>query len=83
MPFGVWRPKEPCIRWGPDPPREEAIRGGGDAAVATCFVGISVQTLQFLVRDWSHPYVYPYGAIGGQMLLEHRIQVRETVAHML
>jgi len=39
-----------------------------------------VQTLQFLVRDWSYAYLYPYGAIGGQMLLERRLQVRPAVA---
>ena len=38
-----------------------------------------VQTLQFLVRDWCCPYLYPYGAIGGQMLLEKRIQVGEDL----
>ena len=29
----------------------------------------------FLVRDWSYPYEYDYGAEGGNLVLEKRIKV--------
>ena len=29
----------------------------------------------FLVRDWSYPYEYDYGAEGGDKVLEKRIKV--------
>jgi len=51
-----------------------------DAGRSKYYSVVSVQTLQFLVRDWSYAYLYPYGAIGGQMLLERRLQVRPAVA---
>ncbi|XP_063800970.1 atlastin-3 isoform X2 [Pseudophryne corroboree] len=35
------------------------------------------QTLMFLVRDWSFPYEYPYGAEGGEKFLEKRLRVKE------
>lgn len=35
------------------------------------------QRLQFLVRDWSYPYEAEYGPIGGQKLLQKRLQVSE------
>lgn len=35
------------------------------------------QRLQFLVRDWSFPYEAEYGALGGQQLLEKRLEVSE------
>lgn len=35
----------------------------------------SVQTLMFLIRDWSYPYEHPYGLEGGQSFLEKRLQV--------
>ncbi|CAJ0956253.1 unnamed protein product [Ranitomeya imitator] len=35
------------------------------------------QTLMFLVRDWSFPYEYPYGAEGGDKFLEKRLRVKE------
>eukprot|EP00069_Balaena_mysticetus_P017798 bmy_10848T0 len=37
----------------------------------------SVQTLMFLVRDWSFPYEYNYGLQGGMSFLEKRLQVKE------
>ncbi|XP_033630562.1 atlastin-1-like [Asterias rubens] len=32
------------------------------------------QSLMFLVRDWSYPYEYDYGAEGGNLVLEKRIK---------
>ncbi|KAM8939233.1 atlastin-3 [Pelodytes ibericus] len=35
------------------------------------------QTLMFLIRDWSFPYEYHYGAGGGMKFLEKRLRVKE------
>uniref|UniRef100_A0A8C5R661 Atlastin GTPase 3 n=1 Tax=Leptobrachium leishanense TaxID=445787 RepID=A0A8C5R661_9ANUR len=35
------------------------------------------QTLMFLIRDWSFPYEYFYGAEGGMKFLEKRLRVKE------
>ncbi|CAH1102878.1 unnamed protein product [Psylliodes chrysocephalus] len=35
------------------------------------------QRLQFLVRDWRFPYEAPYGAVGGQQILQKRLEVNE------
>lgn len=35
------------------------------------------QRLQFLVRDWRFPYEAPYGAVGGQAMLEKRLEVSQ------
>jgi atlastin len=43
-----------------------------DAALMAC---LFVQSLLFLVRDWSFPYECEYGFVGGQRLLDRRLQV--------
>ncbi|XP_017778827.1 PREDICTED: atlastin-like [Nicrophorus vespilloides] len=35
------------------------------------------QRLQFLVRDWSYPYEAEYGALGGQKILQKKLQVND------
>ena len=35
------------------------------------------QKLEFLVRDWSYPYEAEYGAIGGNRILQRRLQLGE------
>lgn len=35
-----------------------------------------LQTLMFLIRDWSYPYEHAYGLEGGKKFLEKRLQVR-------
>nr|XP_057916450.1 atlastin-3 [Doryrhamphus excisus]XP_057916459.1 atlastin-3 [Doryrhamphus excisus] len=35
------------------------------------------QSLMFLIRDWSFPYEYTYGFIGGNEFLDKRLQVKE------
>ncbi|KAK2709516.1 atlastin-like isoform X2 [Artemia franciscana] len=35
------------------------------------------QKLLFLVRDWSYPYEAPYGIVGGQKIIDRRLQVSE------
>ncbi|XP_077529842.1 uncharacterized protein LOC144142311 isoform X2 [Haemaphysalis longicornis] len=35
------------------------------------------QKLMFLVRDWCDPYDAPYGAEGGQIILDRRLQISE------
>uniref|UniRef100_A0A7N8WKM1 Atlastin-2-like n=1 Tax=Mastacembelus armatus TaxID=205130 RepID=A0A7N8WKM1_9TELE len=37
-----------------------------------------LQTLMFLIRDWSYPYEHPYGLEGGQSFLEKRLQVKQN-----
>jgi len=41
------------------------------------------QKLQFLVRDWSYPYDAPYGAEGGNKMLERRLEVSDKQHHEL
>ncbi|XP_067103655.1 atlastin-3 [Osmerus mordax] len=36
------------------------------------------QSLMFLIRDWSFPYEYSYGLVGGSQFLDKRLQVKET-----
>uniref|UniRef100_A0A8D0CCV9 Atlastin GTPase 2 n=1 Tax=Salvator merianae TaxID=96440 RepID=A0A8D0CCV9_SALMN len=36
-----------------------------------------LQTLMFLIRDWSYPYEHPYGLTGGRQFLEKRLQVKQ------
>ncbi|EMP36573.1 Atlastin-2 [Chelonia mydas] len=38
----------------------------------------SVQTLMFLIRDWSYPYEHSYGLEGGKKFLEKRLQVKQN-----
>ncbi|XP_013190963.1 atlastin [Amyelois transitella] len=45
--------------------------------------GKPFQKLQFLVRDWSYDYEYPYGAEGGQQLLSKRLEVHDGQHHEL
>lgn len=45
---------------------------------ALMLLSLSVQTLMFLIRDWSYPYEHPYGLEGGQSFLEKRLQVSFT-----
>ncbi|CAH2044857.1 unnamed protein product, partial [Iphiclides podalirius] len=40
--------------------------------------GKPFQHLMFLVRDWSVPYEYEYGAEGGQRFLDKRLEVHEN-----
>ena len=35
----------------------------------------SSQSLMFLIRDWSFPYEYSYGLVGGSQFLDKRLQV--------
>lgn len=48
------------------------------AALESDYEGTPFQKLVFLVRDWSYPYEAPYGAQGGEDLLERRLQVSDT-----
>lgn len=41
-------------------------------------ISLCVQTLMFLIRDWSYPYEHPYGLEGGLNFLEKRLQVGVT-----
>ena len=41
------------------------------------------QHLHFLVRDWSYPYQYEYGATGGNQLLDKRLQVYQSINQCL
>lgn len=34
-----------------------------------------LQSLMFLIRDWSFPYEYTYGFKGGSLFLDKRLQV--------
>lgn len=36
------------------------------------------QKLQFLVRDWSFPYEAEYGGVGGQKILDKRLQISKN-----
>jgi len=38
---------------------------------------VPFQKLQYLVRDWQFPYEYPYGAEGGNQVLQKQIKVEE------
>ncbi|BHF68274.1 Putative RING-H2 finger protein [Sparganum proliferum] len=33
------------------------------------------QHLEFLIRDWSYPYDYPFGSVGGMGLLNKRLEI--------
>ncbi|KAF4016234.1 hypothetical protein G4228_007555 [Cervus hanglu yarkandensis] len=37
-----------------------------------------LQTLMFLIRDWSYPYEHSYGLEGGKQFLEKRLQVKQN-----
>ncbi|XP_017780386.1 PREDICTED: atlastin-like [Nicrophorus vespilloides] len=38
---------------------------------------LAFQRLQFLVRDWRYPYEAEYGALGGQKILQKRLQAND------
>ncbi|KAE9556250.1 hypothetical protein FO519_000589 [Halicephalobus sp. NKZ332] len=48
----------------------------GKLALEEC-EGKPFQSLLFLVRDWSYPYDADYGFLGGQRILEKRLEVSE------
>ncbi|VVD01466.1 unnamed protein product, partial [Leptidea sinapis] len=48
----------------------------GKLAQQTSF-GKPFQRLQLLVRDWSFPYEYEFGAHGGKKLLDKRLEIHE------
>ena len=48
----------------------------GKLALEEC-EGKPFQSLLFLVRDWSYPYEADYGFLGGQRVLEKRLEVSE------
>jgi len=41
------------------------------------------QHLHFLIRDWSYPYQYEYGATGGNQLLDKRLQVAKSWSYLM
>lgn len=44
-------------------------------SVTQMCVCVCVQSLMFLLRDWSYPYEHAYGLSGGNQFLEKRLQV--------
>ncbi|KAK4300265.1 hypothetical protein Pmani_002265 [Petrolisthes manimaculis] len=49
----------------------------GKLALEDCDTTSPFQKLHFLVRDWSYPFVVPYGHQGGQKLLDQILMVTE------
>ena len=45
------------------------------------YLNLFPKVLQFLVRDWSYPYEYPYGKKGGSDLLAERLEVNYDRSH--
>ncbi len=51
------------------------VLGGEEKMIFELFSLLCLQSLCFLVRDWSYPDEYGYGSKGGKAYLEEVLQV--------